>query len=135
MTVKITQLKHFDISEFDCKETGANDMDVDFLIKLDMLREACGFAFIIISGYRSVLHSKEVKKRKRAEKKGLTYVRGVHPRGVGADVKYTGGNQLGLIVKYASILGFTGIGIYRHHVHLDMRTALPSVIMWWGRYK
>lgn len=55
-------MKYFDISEFDCKETGENEMNALFLSMLDKLREACGFPFIITSGYRSVKHSAEINK-------------------------------------------------------------------------
>ena len=35
--------KYFDISEFDCQETGKNHMSEGFISKLDELREACGY--------------------------------------------------------------------------------------------
>jgi hypothetical protein len=46
-------MKYFKLSDFDCQETGENEMNEDFLIKLDELRHLSGFPFIVTSGYRS----------------------------------------------------------------------------------
>jgi hypothetical protein len=35
-------LKYFKREEFDCQVTGTNNMEQEFLEKLDKLREACG---------------------------------------------------------------------------------------------
>ena len=45
--------KYFSIEEFDCQETGENEMSEEFIHKLDELREKCGFPFTVTSGYRS----------------------------------------------------------------------------------
>ena len=37
------QMQYFDIKEFDCQETGTNEMNPFFLEKLDYLRHQCGF--------------------------------------------------------------------------------------------
>jgi hypothetical protein len=57
-------MKYFKLSDFDCQETGENEMNEDFLIKLDDLRHECGFPFIVTSGYRSPQHSIEKRKVK-----------------------------------------------------------------------
>ena len=57
------EFKYFKLSDFDCQETGENEMDFDFIMELDELRESCGFPFIITSGYRANSHSLEVKKK------------------------------------------------------------------------
>ena len=56
------QLQYFNIKEFDCQETGNNEMCPFFLEKLDELRHVCGFSFTITSGYRDPSHSIEAKK-------------------------------------------------------------------------
>ena len=38
--------KYFKLEDFDCQETGVNGINVEFVSKLDELREACGFPFI-----------------------------------------------------------------------------------------
>ena len=113
-------MKYFKIDDFRCKQTGENEMDPDFLMRLDMLRELCGFPFIVISGFRSVKHSVEVKK----------VAPGEHTRGIAVDIRVSGGVQRRAIAKQAFALGFTGIGIYKRWVHVDMRTSTP--MMWAG---
>ena len=64
------EFKYFKLSDFDCQETGENEMDLDFIMDLDELRESCGFPFIITSGYRS--NSTALKQRRQS--------RGTHRR-------------------------------------------------------
>ena len=56
-------MRYFKLSDFDCQETGKNEMNEDFLTKLDDLRHECGFPFIITSGYRDKTHSIEARYR------------------------------------------------------------------------
>ena len=110
-------MKHFKLSEFDCKETGENKMDVYFLNLLDNLREECAFPFTITSGYRSPKHSIEKAKSRP----------GTHAQGIAADIFVKRGSEKYLIVKYAMELGFTGIGIADNFVHVDIRKSTPVV--------
>jgi hypothetical protein len=54
--------KYFAREEFDCQETGENEMEDEFIHALDALRHQCGIPFRITSGYRSPRHSIEAKK-------------------------------------------------------------------------
>lgn len=110
--------KHFDISEFRCRETGENDMKEEFIHMLDELRERCGFSFVITSGYRSKSHTAE-----RSKEKG-----GTHTRGIAADIAVANGEQRMKIVREALDMGFGGIGVARTFVHVDMRATTP--VMW-----
>jgi len=51
-------MKYFHIKEFDCAHTGTggDNMDPEFLARLDELREICGFPFRITSGWRDATH-------------------------------------------------------------------------------
>lgn len=109
-------MKYFSIEEFDCQETGENNMCPKFLARLDNLREVCGFPFYITSGYRSVNHSVE-----RAKLSGG----GTHTRGIAADIAVSGGRQRMQIVKHALELGFTGVGVAKGFVHVDVRRTMP----------
>lgn len=109
------ELKYFKVSDFDCQETGENEMNKEFLLKLDALREACGFPFIITSGYRSPKHSIEARKA----------TPGTHAQGIAADVMVTNGAQRYLIQQKAYELGFSGIGIDKNFVHVDIRETTP----------
>jgi uncharacterized protein YcbK (DUF882 family) len=106
-------MKYFSISEFDCQETGENKMDSEFLQKLDLLREACGFPFVINSGYRSPNHSIEKAKSKP----------GTHAQGIAAYIRVSNGIQRAQIVESAIALGFNGIGVHDQFVHVDTRKS------------
>jgi len=114
--------KYFKLEDFDCQETGENEMSIEFINKLDQLREACGFPFIITSGYRSKNHSIEKKKEKA----------GTHAQGIAADIRARNGNERYKIVQEAIKLGFTGVGIARTFIHVDSRIvgADKAPVMW-----
>ena len=59
----MSEIKYFKLSDFDCQETGENEMDIKFIHKLDELRGLCGFPFYVSSGYRSPNHSIEKAKQ------------------------------------------------------------------------
>ena len=106
-------MKYFSLSEFDCKETGENKMQPEFLQRLELLRKACGFPFVITSGYRSLKHSAEVRKAKG----------GTHTQGIAADIKVNSGVERRAIVEAAISLGFGGIGVANDFVHVDTRKS------------
>ena len=111
-------LTHFRLEEFNCTHTNANCMDPAFLHKLDELREACGFPFKITSGYRSPSHSIEARKAKP----------GTHAQGIACDIYVSGGAQRHTIIKEAMRLGFTGIGVAKTFVHVDIRDT--TAVAW-----
>lgn len=110
-------LRYFNLSEFDCKHTGENMMNKDFLLKLDELRHLCGFPFIINSGYRHPSHPIEAKKA----------VPGTHAQGIASDIRAITGNQKYILIREAYNLEFTGIGIAETFVHLDIRKTVPTI--------
>ena len=103
--------KYFKIEDFNCQETGENDMSVDFIHALDQLREACKFPFIVTSGYRSKNHSIEKHKPNGG---------GMHTKGIAADIRVSGGAQRLSIVKHASAMGMS-VGVAKTFVHVDIR--------------
>lgn len=110
-------MKYFKANEFNCQETGENEMSPAFLAKLDLLREACGFPFTITSGYRSTSHSVEARKKNK----------GTHTQGIAADILVQGGSQRHRVIQEALALGFTGIGVASSFVHVDTRETTPVV--------
>ena len=112
-------LKYFSRVEFDCQVTGKNDMNPVFLEKLDALRHACGFTFIISSGYRHpTLHPIEAAKK----------VPGTHAQGIAADILVRNANQRYSIVEKATALGFKGVGVHKSFVHVDIRSVEDPVL-------
>ena len=56
------KFKHFTKDEFACSHTGNNEIEDKFIEMLDILRENCGFPFVITSGYIDPSHPEEVAK-------------------------------------------------------------------------
>jgi len=111
-------MRYFILSDFDCSVTGNNEMDVEFLARLDSLRHVCGFPFYIPSGYRDpVGHPIEARKPKA----------GTHAQGIAADVKVNNGAERYKIVSEAMKMGFKGIGVAKTFVHVDDRKTTPVV--------
>jgi uncharacterized protein YcbK (DUF882 family) len=112
--------KHFRLEEFNCTHTGTggDKMDPAFVHKLDELRERCGFSFRITSGWRDLTNPVESKKEKG----------GTHTQGIACDIAVNNGVERMRIVKEALSMGFSGIGVARSFVHVDMRATTP--VMW-----
>jgi len=115
----VIEFRYFKMGDFDCQETGENEMSEEFVHRLDDLREACGFPFYITSGYRSPEHSVEKNKPSGG---------GTHTQGIAADIRVSGGLQRMAVVKNAIALGFKGIGVAKTFVHVDTRTTTP--VLW-----
>lgn len=101
--------RYFSKEEFDCQETDENEMKDEFIARLSILREKYGKPMRITSGYRSPMHS--IEKRKDQP--------GTHAQGIAADIYCTGPDKYKL-VKLAFECGFSGIGIDKNFVHLDI---------------
>lgn len=108
-----SQFKFFTEKEMSCKQTGECEMDSDFMIRLEAVREEFGKPMRITSAYRSVLHSEERNKAKP----------GTHAHGIAVDVALMGADAYEL-VAIALRHGFTGIGVSQRegkgrYIHLD----------------
>ncbi len=110
-------MKFFRIEEFNCQETGNNEMKPEFLEKIDELREVCGFPFTITSGYRDPSHSIESRKKEP----------GTHAQGIAADIQVTSAADRYILLTNAFKMGFTGIGIDKGFIHVDIRDTAPVV--------
>ncbi len=105
---------HFSKQEFDCQQTGENEMRPAFVDKLQALRYEYGRPMIITSGYRSPWHSIESAKTQP----------GAHASGQACDIRVGPGEDVHALVTLAVRFGFTGIGISQRagqprFVHLD----------------
>ena len=108
-------LKHFKPSEFVMGlENVYHLMDEESLVKLDLLRERCGFPIKVSSCYRNEAYckSKGIKYRKNS----------MHNFGKAFDIPTTGytAKQKHILLKEATQL-FNGIGIYETFFHVDTR--------------
>lgn len=114
-------MRYFKLKDFDCQETGNNEMCADFMDKLDELRHVCGFPFIITSGYRDKTHSIEARKTNAGRKTGT------HAQGIASDIRINNGNEAYQIIKNAQSMGFNGIGVAKTFIHVDTRKTMPVI--------
>ena len=110
--------KYFKIEDFNCQATGNNEMVEAFIHRLDELREACGFPFIVTSGYRDP-RGHPIEASKKAP--------GTHGQGIAADISVKGGVERRAIIANALKLGFNGIGVAKTFVHVDIRETVPVI--------
>lgn len=114
-----SEYPNFSKSEFDCQQTGENEMCHHFMTLLQKLRIAYDKPMTITSGYRSPSHSIESNKS----------TPGTHAQGIAADIACRGADAYS-IIELAVNFGFTGIGICQkgapRFIHLDMR-EFPTI--------
>jgi zinc D-Ala-D-Ala carboxypeptidase len=110
---------NFSKREFNCKHTGENQMNHDFMFKLQQLRVIYARPMLITSGYRSPKHPIEARKS----------TVGTHAQGIACDIAVSGPDAIRLI-SLAIDLGFNGIGVQQkgasRFIHLDTR-AIPAI--------
>lgn len=123
MNAQWDKYPNFSKAEFECKHTGENNMQHEFMEKLQKLRTIYGKPMTITSGFRSVKHPIEAAKKSRAA--------GEHTRGMCADIACTNGQDRFLLVKMALELGFTRIGIAKNFLHIGLGgNGLPNNVIW-----
>lgn len=114
--------KYFKRSEFDCPCCHQNKTSNALINKLDVLRGKMGVAFRILSGYRCMSHNSAPSVGGKEHS--------MHLSGFAADVSTEGWNgyQKYMLIARSVALGFTGIGIGKNLIHLDIRSGLP--VLW-----
>ncbi len=108
-------MRFFTLDEFRCRHCGIVQMNTGTLLLLDELRERCGFALPVSSGYRCPAHNAAVS---------TTGADGPHTTGHAVDLLVSG-ERTYPVLRHALELGFTGVGLFqrldhaRRFVHLD----------------
>ena len=114
---------NFSADEFNCSHCGKNEMQAEFMSRLQALRMRYGKPMKITSGYRCPEHPIEAKKAKP----------GAHASGLACDVGVDG-QQAYELMKDAFALGFTGIGVQQkgagRFLHLDTLTSGVRPTVW-----
>jgi zinc D-Ala-D-Ala carboxypeptidase len=114
--------KNFPKSEFDCKHTGQNEMQHEFMTKLQQLREDFGRPMVITSGYRHPTHPVEARK---------THSNGEHTQGMCCDVRCLNSSTRFALISLALKHGFTRIGIAKTFIHIGLGgKGLPNNVIW-----
>lgn len=105
---------NFKLDEFACKHCGENKIDTKLVDALQELRERCGFALPVSSGYRCPVYNADVS---------TTGPNGPHTTGKAVDLAVDRAKAY-RVLKEAMAMGFTGIGIQQkgngRFIHLDL---------------
>ena len=126
-------LKYFTKKEFDCNcgacqskgNTGEN-MDIDFLIKLDKARDLAGVPFKINSGYRCPEHNKNVGGIKTSSHTNIPCN--------AADISTKDSVTRFKVLQALLEVGFVRIGIGESFIHCDTDTENKSPEVCWTYY-
>lgn len=116
------EMKYFDIKEFDSPDLpgSGNNMDREFLKKLDTIRDECNFPLVIESGYRTKHRNKEVGGS----------IGSSHTRGFAADIKVADSFQRFKLIGVAIKHGIKRIGINKTTIHIDTDKQAPQNVFW-----
>jgi len=121
MSVDWNNSRYFKASEFICSHTGTENMDQNFIDKLNQLRDSYGKPMTITSGFRDETHPIEAMKK---NPKG-----GAHVSGKACDILVDRKDAFELL-SLAFLIGFTGIGVNQkgesRFLHLDTIENSPS---------
>ena len=114
--------KYFKLSEFDSPDKiGSGDMMEDeFMERLDIVRDLCGFPIMVTSGYRTIAHNKSVHGSKNSS----------HLLGWAADLAVTSSKKRYVLLNACIEAGFLRIGIGEDFIHVDSDPEKPQVTMW-----
>tara|TARA_R110000824_G_scaffold114462_5_gene265002 strand:+ start:986 stop:1309 length:324 start_codon:yes stop_codon:yes gene_type:complete len=96
-----------------------DNMDVDFLAKLDEAREYANIPFIINSAYRSPEHSLSIKNPTSS-----------HIKGLAVDISAKDSRTRGLILDALRAVGFNRIGISDTFIHVDSDLDKSQNVTW-----
>lgn len=127
MTTIWDSLKFFKKTEFDCKcGCGRNEMDEDFLTKLDDARSRVDFPFIVTSGYRCPDYNDRISTTGR---------NGPHTTGHAVDLGLFGRNAFAVVTQMALGGWMTGIGLKQHGAHSGRFIHLDDLSKDDGRFR
>lgn len=108
--------------EFDCKHTGENNMQHEFMEKLQAIRIEYNKPIGIMSGFRSVRHPVEARK---------THSHGEHTQGNCADITCTNSQDRYRLIQLALKHGITRIGVAKTFLHFGIGgRGLPTNVIW-----
>ena len=95
------------------------NMDVNFLAKLDEAREFAGIPFIINSAYRSPTHPLSISNPTSS-----------HIKGLAVDISVKDSITRDLTLRALIAVGFTRIGIASTFIHVDLDFDKSQNVTW-----
>ena len=96
-----------------------DNMNADFLNKLDEARECAGIPFAINSAYRSPTHPLSVKNPTSS-----------HIKGLAVDISVKDSKTRFKVLDALIAVGFTRIGIANSFIHVDMDFDKSQNVIW-----
>ena len=121
MSNRINLTTNFYKDEFACRCGCATDeVELDFLYKLQVARTLAGIPFHISSGTRCVTHNKNVGGSQNSS----------HLIGRAADISYTSSSECYTIVSCLARVGFSRIGIAENFIHVDDDPFKETDVLW-----
>lgn len=115
-------MKYFNEKEFNnCTPScSMSDMDSDFLILLDNLREKAGIPIVLNCAYRS--KQWDLAKGRSGNS--------AHTQGKAVDIRCTTSQNRYKILQAAIQLGIKRIGIGKNYIHIDNAENLTQEVIW-----
>lgn len=121
-------LKYFSYEEFDSPDlpnSGAANMDNNFLSMLDSARGIAGIPFKISSGFRSRNYNQSLSERGYKSSPNSS-----HLKGKAADIVCSTSAERWIIVKALQEAGFNRIGIAKTFIHIDNDDSKTKDVIW-----
>jgi len=125
-----TRLNYFSPDEFDTKDindvpipnSGRDNMNKDFVIRLEKARKIAGIPFVITSGYRNKEHNR---------REGGTED-SAHLTGYAVDIRATNSRERFLILSALFSVRFNRIGINfkKGFIHVDSDPTKSKEVVW-----
>lgn len=112
-------MRYFKLSEFDCA-CNKNEMNKEFLERLDKAREYATVPFVISSGFRCKIHNEAVGGSKTSS----------HLKGLAVDIIVTDSAQRYKILTGLIGAGFSRIGLGKIFLHADYDETKQSGVIW-----
>ncbi len=117
-----TDIAHFDSNEFDSPDVPGSGlkMNIDFVAKLDTIREKVGLPLSISSGFRTPEHNAKVGSVDSS----------AHETGHAADILTLTSTLRFKVLQAAMFLGINRIGVGNTFVHLDDSDHHAQNVVW-----
>ena len=118
--VNFSDIKYFDLKEFNCPCCGENKISLEFVYLLDQARKIAGIPFKITSGYRCEKHNREIGGKEDS----------AHVKGFAADIACNSSKARFKIEKALFLVGFNRIGEDDDFIHVDCCPDKPKNVKW-----
>jgi uncharacterized protein YcbK (DUF882 family) len=112
--------ENFNLNEFSCPCCGGNNIQAEFVERLQRARTKARIPFKINSGWRCPAHNKETKGEAQSS----------HMSGWAADIACETSGVRFTILESLRRAGFTRLGIGKSFIHADCDPDKPPNVIW-----